>query len=45
MIKLADEALLLCNGKIQQIWILEEINKIYLWKCEDCKFKNNCKNE
>jgi len=43
LINLADDGLLLCNGKTQKAGKIKELNSLYLWKCEDCKSPNNCK--
>lgn len=43
LINLADDGLLLCNGKTQKAGKIKELNSLYLWKCEDCKLPNNCK--
>ena len=43
LINLSDNGLLLCNGKVQKAGKIEELNKLYLWKCEDCPLPNNCK--
>lgn len=43
LINIANNALLLCNWKIQNFWKVDEIYKKYSWKCENCKIPNNCK--
>lgn len=43
LIKIAQNWILLCNGKIQNEWPVEQIFQKYTWKCENCEIQNNCK--
>ena len=42
LIKLASNALLLCNWKKQVYWNTDTILDLYLWRCENCNLPNNC---
>ena len=43
LIDLAWNGILLCNGKIQQKWEIIFLYEKYVWDCEHCNIKNNCK--
>jgi len=43
LISLAGNSILLCNGRVQEIWKAKELFEKYTWKCENCEIQNNCK--
>ena len=43
LLDLAQNAILLCNGQIQEKWELNKIYEKYIWACENCEVTNNCK--
>ena len=42
LVKLAETAILLCNGQIQEKWNTEDLYNKYTWSCIECGLKNNC---
>jgi len=43
IINLAENGILLCDGKIQNRGKTKELFEKYIWRCENCEIQNNCK--